>query len=100
MLCLPFEPCTKMRSSLTAREPYPSPRLEIDQTSGGPEAGHCGRRPDSFDRPLRSGPRHCGQSAGGAGDWPATPIVSARAKTMAAKYGCFIEKPLRQEYDT
>src|SRR2546425_9086465 len=97
MLCLPLEPCTKMRSSLMATEPYPAPRLEIDQTSGGPEAGHCCSSPDSFDRPLRSGPRHCGQSADGAGDWPAMRIASPAAKTTAARERAFIAKPLAQE---
>src|SRR5215213_3207651 len=32
------------------------------QRSFGPWAGHCLRRPVSDDMPLRSGPRHCGQS--------------------------------------
>src|SRR6185295_16155329 len=37
------------------------------QSSFGPSAGHCLRRPLSRDIPLRSGPRHCGQSEGDAG---------------------------------
>src|SRR5215470_2299967 len=57
-----------MRSSLTAIEPKPSPRFDIDQLCRGPDGGHCLSSPVSFDRPLRSGPRHCGQSAGPLGE--------------------------------
>src|SRR5215213_1596650 len=32
------------------------------QRSFGPSVGHCLRRPVSEEMPLRSGPRHCGQS--------------------------------------
>src|SRR5215217_506575 len=32
------------------------------QSSFGPPAGHCLRRPLSDETPVRSGPRHCGQS--------------------------------------
>src|SRR5262245_20558424 len=34
----------------------------IDQTSGGPDGGHCLSRPLSVDRFVRLGPCHCGQS--------------------------------------
>src|SRR5207342_588325 len=61
----PFEPCTKMRSPVTAREPYPAPRFATDHTIGGPAAGHAFISPVSRDRPERSGPRHCGQSEDG-----------------------------------
>src|SRR5262245_6223654 len=56
-----------MRSPLIATEPYPAPRLDACHKRDGPEAGHCFIKPVSFDSPLRSGPRHCGQSEG-AGD--------------------------------
>src|SRR6185503_20729367 len=36
------------------------------QSSLGPSLGHCLRRPFSCEIPLRSGPRHCGQSCAGA----------------------------------
>src|SRR6185436_8836381 len=44
----------------------PSPRFAIDQVTAGPFSGHCLSSPVSLDRPLRSGPRHCGHSASGA----------------------------------
>ena len=37
------------------------------QSSLGPAAGHCLSSPLSFEIPLRSGPRHWGQSAVWAG---------------------------------
>jgi hypothetical protein len=57
----------KMRSPRIAIEPKPSPRFDIDQLCRGPDDGHCLRSPVSFDTPLRSGPRHCGQSVGPLG---------------------------------
>src|SRR5262249_60362289 len=60
-------PTTQMRSPLIAGEPSPSPRLAIDHARCGPDAGHCLISPVSLDTPLRSGPRHCGQSDGPLG---------------------------------
>jgi hypothetical protein len=34
----------------------------MDQTTGGPPAGHSFNSPVSFETLLRSGPCHCGQS--------------------------------------
>ena len=62
MLVRLFMPWTKIRSPLIAtsrsrcRDPSPTRR------SGGPDEGHSRSRPVSFDRPVRSGPCHCGQS--------------------------------------
>ena len=44
----------------------PSP-MSRRQTMGGPPSGHGSMRPVSGDRPVRSGPRNCGQSATAAG---------------------------------
>src|SRR5215813_2629449 len=66
-----------MRSSLIAIEPKPSPRFDIDQLCRGPDGGHCLSSPVSFDRPLRSGPRHCGQSAGPLGAAASFAILAA-----------------------
>jgi len=52
---------------LIAIEPKPSPRFDIDHARCGPDDGHCLINPVSFDTPLRSGPRNCGQSAGPLG---------------------------------
>src|SRR5262245_4380961 len=61
-LCRLRIPCTQMRSPFTATDPYPAPSIEADHASVGPDRGHCLSSPVSFDTPLRSGPRHCGQS--------------------------------------
>src|SRR5688572_3659578 len=57
-----------MRSPCVATDPYPAPRVVTCHNLDGPDAGHFVSRPVSFDRPVRSGPRHCGQSVG-AGAW-------------------------------
>src|SRR5437773_12310336 len=62
-----FEPWTKMRSLRMAIDPYPAPRPAVDHSIGGPAGGHCCSRPVSLDRPVRSGPCHCGQSNSDAG---------------------------------
>src|SRR5688572_491086 len=60
----------------TTGVPNPSPRPDTFQARGGPLFGHVLSRQVSFDRPVRSGPRHCGQSAAAA---PAASVaVSAR----------------------
>src|SRR5262245_56492108 len=56
-------PCTQTRSPCTAIEPYPAPSIAADHATVGPDFGHCASSPVSFEMPLRSGPRHCGQSA-------------------------------------
>src|SRR5262245_25638674 len=61
------DPCTKMRSPLTASEPYPSPRPDIAQICRGPGDRPCLSSTASFDTPLRSGTRHWGQSDGPLG---------------------------------
>src|SRR4029079_7687195 len=55
-------PCTYTRSAFTEIEPYPAPSIAADHATGGPDRGHWESNPVSFEIPLRSGPRHCGQS--------------------------------------
>src|SRR5262245_93737 len=57
--------------------------------AGGPDRGHCWRRPVSFERPVRSGPCHCGQSA--AGGWAAATTVNPSMETIV---NSFIAQPL------
>src|SRR5262245_11418747 len=64
-LCRLRIPCTYTRSPCTAIEPYPAPSIAADHATGGPDRGHCESKPVSFEIPLRSGPRHCGQSNDG-----------------------------------
>jgi hypothetical protein len=59
--------------------------LVDDQSSGGPPGGHCLSSPDSRDNPVRSGPRHCGQSPDPDGaDWPETATTNAAASANEA----------------
>jgi hypothetical protein len=46
---------------------YPSPSPCVFHTSGGPSAGHDLSSPVSVEMPLRSMPRHCGQSVASNG---------------------------------
>src|SRR5262249_61313351 len=48
-------------------DPWPRRGVYIAQSRRGPGPGHCLSSPVSFDTPLRSGPRHCGQSEGPLG---------------------------------
>src|SRR2546427_1419409 len=68
-----------MRAPRIAIEPKPSPRFDIDQLLLGPDDGHCLSSPVSFDTPLRSGPRHCGQSDGP----PGTVFVGAEESAVS-----------------
>src|SRR5262245_10781876 len=49
------------------------------QINFGPSLGHCLSKPLSLDTPVRSGPRHCGQSETELRFW-AKPIDGAAAK--------------------
>src|SRR4029079_10950736 len=66
-----------MRLPTTTGVEKPSPRSFTCHSSFGPPAGHCLSRPVSFETPLRSGPRHCGQSA-------AATLTTHKAATLRA----------------
>jgi hypothetical protein len=54
----------------------------MDQTFGGPPAGHDFASPVSLETPVRSGPRHCGHSS----EVPAD-AKAPRGKSGAASNG-------------
>src|ERR1043165_9533214 len=58
---------------------YPSPNPVAFQASFGPPEGHAFSRPVSLDTPVRSGPRHCGQSAANA-------VATARVAIPSTAY--------------
>src|SRR5262245_11839150 len=58
----------------------PSPRPVIFQICFGPSVGQVFNKPVSLDRPVRLGPRHCGQSAGPESAANAVPAASATIK--------------------
>ena len=77
-----FNQCDAMLAPVT---PYPAPKFVEDHKSGGPPDGHCLSKPDSRDRPDRSGPLHCGQSPGDEGaDWPETDTTTPTASADVA----------------
>src|ERR1044072_5943501 len=76
-----------MRAPATKGVEYPSPRSFTCQSNFGPSAGHCLSSPLSFDTPLRSGPRHCGQSAA------TVPAVNKQRTTLAITVRDFMFSP-------
>src|SRR6516162_9012349 len=63
----------------------PAPRPVAFQRSFGPPSGHFLSRPVSFDRPVRSGPRHAGQSPGLAWSWARAEGLVERSRAPAAR---------------
>src|SRR5437764_15385061 len=70
-----------MRPSATVGVENPPPRPVIFQASGGPLLGHSLSSPVSVEAPVRSGPRHCGQSVS-ADRRAAAPAANAARATM------------------
>src|SRR5262249_41897154 len=56
-------PIVYSRSATTAGPEKPMPALVKFHSSGGPPLGQALSRPVSLETSVRSGPRHCGQSA-------------------------------------
>src|SRR6185295_10788131 len=67
-----------MRSPTTDGVEKPYPTLVTRHTSFGPPAGHCCSRPVSVERPVRCGPRHCGQLAAAPTSEQLVTVIAAR----------------------
>src|SRR5437667_11185803 len=71
-----------MRSPTMAGVEKPRPVLRYVHRSGGPFLGQAVSRPVSFETPVRSGPRHCGQSAARADSAAARRLAATKSKRV------------------